>query len=252
MSARDFSFVRRPVWIVGHVIAVGAVVGFILLGQWQLSRHTERQALDDTLRVRLDQPAVPYADLAEQDIDTVEYRPTTLNGSYRTEDEVILQARSLAGVSGHEVVTPLEMTDGRTILVNRGWVPIDVVGPPVAGAEPPSGPVTVTGFLRPTEIRGGLGPVDPAEGRLDRVSRVDIGRIQQQVDTELEPVYVVLSAQEPAQSDFPRPVPPPEPGGGPPHLSYAVQWFLFAAVVAIGYPVLLFRSAQGRRHRKPG
>ena len=38
-------------------------------------------------------------------------------------------------------------------------------------------------------------------------------------------------------------VPPPDLGEGP-HLGYAVQWFLFAAVGLVGYPFLLRRRAR--------
>ena len=48
-------------------------------------------------------------------------------------------------------------------------------------------------------------------------------------------------------SDYPALVPLPEPSEGP-HRGYAVQWFLFAAVTVVGYPVLLFGDI---RHNIP-
>jgi cytochrome oxidase assembly protein ShyY1 len=39
------------------------------------------------------------------------------------------------------------------------------------------------------------------------------------------------------------PVPVPDLGEGP-HLNYAVQWFLFAAVGVLAYPFLLRRQAR--------
>jgi cytochrome oxidase assembly protein ShyY1 len=44
-------------------------------------------------------------------------------------------------------------------------------------------------------------------------------------------------------------LPTPATDDGP-HLSYAVQWFLFAGVGLIGWPVLLQRT--GREERRPG
>jgi cytochrome oxidase assembly protein ShyY1 len=35
-------------------------------------------------------------------------------------------------------------------------------------------------------------------------------------------------------------VPPPELDEGP-HLSYAVQWFIFSAIAIVGYPLVLRR-----------
>jgi surfeit locus 1 family protein len=245
MSTPDYSFIRRPVWLAGHVIAIAAVIGFIALGLWQLDRRATRSELDDTLRSRLDQPAVALGALVgTTDVADVEYRRAIVTGTYDTAGEVILQARSFQGRSGHEVLTPLVLVDGTAVVVDRGWVPIDVEGPPVVGAEPSSDTVTVTGYVRLTQERSGLGPVDPATGVLDRVSRVDLDRLQDQVETPLAPVWLQLAAQEPPQDGFPLTLAAPQPGGGPPHLSYAVQWFAFAGVVIVAYPLLMRRTAR--------
>ena len=76
---------------------------------------------------------------------------------------------------------------------------------PVSAARPPDGTVTVSGWVRPTQTRGALGPSDPDEGRLVTMSRVDIDRIQQQVPYELEPVY--LSLLDDLDGDLPIPAP---------------------------------------------
>jgi len=247
--ARRLAFARRPVWLLGHVIAGTAVVGFVILGQWQLGRHEERRILDARVASRVVAAPEPLDELIGDggDLAGVEYRQATVTGTYVLDDEVILQARSLDGRSGHEVLTPLLGDDGTVVIVDRGWVPIDATDPPVAGAEPPTGGVTVTGFVRLTQVRRGLGPQDPAEGRLTRISRVDIDRLATQIDRAVRPVWLQLASQAPAQPGvFPIALDPPQPGGGPPHLSYAVQWFAFAVVVVVAYPLLLARNARRR------
>jgi len=240
----------------GHVLALTAVVGFVLLGFWQLRRHEERRALDQRVAERIELTPIPFEHvLAEADRDpaSIEFRQTVAAGTYLTDEEVILQARTFDGRSGHEVLTPLLLPGGTAVIVDRGWVPIDVEGPPVAGAEPPTGGVTVTGYVRTQQTRQGLGPVDPADGELDRVSRVDIDRLARQIGTTLEPVWIQLAGQEPTQAaGFPLALRPPEPGGGPPHLGYAAQWFIFAGIVVIAYPVLMRRTAdRGSDRQKP-
>lgn len=246
MTRRSYAFAVRPVWIIGHLVALAAVIGFVLLGVWQLHRHQDRQAFDARIAARIDAPAAPLdVLLADASVDDVEYRTATVEGTYVTDDEVILQARTLAGRSGHEVLTPLLLADGSAVIIDRGWVPIDVEGPPVEGAAPPDGPVAVTGYVRRPQVRSGLGPVDPAEGQLDRISRVDVARLASQVEAPLLPLWIQLAAQSPPQATpLPLVIDPPQPGGGPPHLSYAVQWFAFAAVVLVGYPVLISRTAR--------
>jgi cytochrome oxidase assembly protein ShyY1 len=55
-------------------------------------------------------------------------------------------------------------------------------------------------------------------------------------------MYVELNHSEPPESGaFPEPIAEPELGEGP-HLSYAVQWFLFSALVAVGWLLAVRRS----------
>jgi len=48
----DFSFARRPVWLLGHLVAVVAIVMFFMFGSWQLSRLEERRAENATIEQR--------------------------------------------------------------------------------------------------------------------------------------------------------------------------------------------------------
>ena len=241
----------RPKWIAGHVLALVAVVGFINLGFWQLRRLDERRDLNRIIAARMAEPATPLAELLAEfgaDPEALEFRRVEVSGSYLLDEEVLWQARTLRGRSGHDVLTPL-LVDPGAVIVNRGWVPIDASDPPVDGAEPPSVDVMITGVIRPGHVRGRLGPVDPQTGDLDRVSRIDITRLQVQIDPRLYPFYVLLEGQVPEQSSgFPMPQTLLEQSEGR-HLSYAIQWFLFSAIVAIGYPMLLRRTVRDERKR---
>lgn len=246
MTQRDYSFVRRPKWIAGHIIVLVAVVVFANMGFWQLRRLADRQDFNDRLleRTASDELALDTA-LATYgpDQDQLELRPMVAVGEYRAGEEIILLARSLEGLSGHHVLTPLYLADDRAVLVDRGWVPIDLDKPGMEEFAPPLGTTTVSGVLRKTETRGSFGPSIPPEGVVSQVPRVDLERIEDQIAGELEPVYIQLLQQNPAQSgNLPRLVPLPEPSEGS-HRGYAVQWFLFAGVTLAGYPILLRRTA---------
>jgi surfeit locus 1 family protein len=82
--------------------------------------------------------------------------------------------------------------------------------------------------------------VDPEEGRLVALSRVDIARIQRQVPYELAPVYVLLVGEQ--GEELPVPVKPPTFDDEGPHLGYAIQWFSFAIIGLVGYVALLRRD----------
>lgn len=233
---------KRPRWIAGVVIAVIGAAVFTSFGFWQLRRLDDRKAANAQILERSHGEAIPIGDLPD-DMSAALYQRVSVAGEYLIDQELILQARSLGGVSGHHVITPLQYDDGRILLVERGWVPIDVEGPPATGFEPVESMVEIDGIVLATQGPSSFGPVDPPDGILERIGRIDIVRLQQQFDDQLAPFYVRLIDQDPAQNeDGPKPVPIPEVDEGP-HFAYAVQWFLFAGVVVVGFPVLMRRTA---------
>jgi surfeit locus 1 family protein len=225
------------------VIALATAILFANLGLWQLRRLDERRELNATITDRSGAAPVQLGTaLATHgtDPDALAYRHVVVEGEYDPASEVTVIGTTLNGRSGHDVVTPLD-TDGATIAVRRGWVPIDSEGPPVAGAEPPLGPVELVGLLLESETAGSLGTPCP-DGIYRRVGRVDLDALAGQW-SDLLPVYILLETQNPAGGDLPVPRPPPEPAEGS-HLSYAIQWFIFTAIVLIGFPALVYRSGR--------
>lgn len=212
-------FWRRPIWILGHVIALTAVVLFARLGLWQLDRLEEKKDRNRTIAERADGPAV---DVADVDLDHAEYQHVRATGQFDVARETLIGFRSYKGSVGSHVVTPFVLDDGRGLLVNRGWIPDGSDPPP-----PPTGEATVTGVLRASQ---------------DRRFGVDVDRIAGDLDIEALPVWLALATPAP-EGDYPALLDPPARDEGP-HLSYAVQWFLFAGVVVVGYPLLLRRRAR--------
>ncbi len=244
---RDFGFVRRPKWIAGHIIVVVSLIVFVMMGFWQLRRLDDRRDFNSILTSRTAEGARPLDDLLAQygpSQDDLELRYVVATGTYAPDEEIIVLAKSYNGVSGNHVVTPLYLGDGRAVMVDRGWVAIDLDRPGMSEFAPPEGAVDVYGVLRKTEVRGSFGPTDPSEGILTQTARVDLQRIDQQVRGDVVQVYIQLQEQNPASAgDVPALVALPEPSEGP-HLGYAVQWFLFALVTAVGYPILLRRTSE--------
>ncbi len=157
------------------------------------------------------------------------YRQVTVTGHYDNSNQILIQMEQDAEHDpGYWLVTPLILPDGKAVAINRGFVPLglDESGPLLA-YRPPSGTVTVTGLLYPTQNRTG-GPYDPAKGHLHLLSRVDLIRCQRQLPYKLYPLYVNLVTSQPAQhGNYPEIVPPPPLDDGP-HLNYAGQWAIFA------------------------
>lgn len=248
-----YRFLLRPRWLVAHVAVAAVAVVLINLGLWQLSRHEERTASNARVAERLEQPPRPLEELtsegqaASTTDDELAYRRVRVSGRYLPNEEVLLSPRQRHGQPGHHVLTPLVTDDGRGVLVDRGWVPYEHDEPPVDEAAPPTGTVELSGFLLPNEPAERFSP-DLPKGELDTVSRVDLGRLEQQSDRSLFPYYVQLQEQRPAQPEesLPLPAEPPDVSDDGNHLSYAFQWFSFAGVGLVGYPLLIRRAARDR------
>lgn len=242
-----YRFLRSPRWVVGHVLVLVTVVTFVNLGMWQLGRLEERRSHNALLSDRMAQPAIDLA-AAAADPDATAYRVVTASGTYLHEHEVLLSTRSHSGQPGHHVLTPLRADDGTTVVIDRGWVPLDWDDPPVEQAAPPPGQVTVEGLLFPGSSARRSGALDGRGGELQFVSDVDLGVLEDATGLDLHPLYVLAREQQPPQAEFPRVAAARALTEGS-HLSYAMQWFLFAGVVLVGYPLLLRRTARDERER---
>jgi surfeit locus 1 family protein len=256
--APDYSFLWKPRWILSHLFILALVVTFVSLGFWQLRRLDERRTYNALVESRQDLPAATVAELlpagpttTSAEVNEVIYRPLTITGTYAPDQEVLVRNRTYSEVPGYWVLTPLVQRDGTAVVINRGWVPFDSTNPdgPWTDFAPPTGVVTVVGKVQASQVRSsGIigGPKDADEGTLRTLSRVDIGRLQQQVDETLYPISVDLTSQDPAQVGLlPVPIPPPELDEGP-HLNYAGQWFIFATLTVIVYPLLMRRVARNK------
>ncbi len=233
-----------------------AIAAMITAGFWQLHRLSERRDRNSTITDRSQLPVVQLQDLvgvgdAYDSGDELEFRPVRATGVYQPGDQVLIRNRSYQGSAGYWVLTPLRLQSGEVVAVNRGWIPHGAgTGATPAEFAPLAGQVEVIGLARSTVTAAGLQQADPSGGVLTEMARVDLARLSQQIDGPLLPVYVQLQAQSPSGGDLPVPVPPPDLGEGS-HLAYAVQWFVFATITAVGYPLILRRLGRpGDRDRE--
>lgn len=244
-----------PKWFAFHLLVLIGFISLFSLGLWQLKRLDERQAFNATVEQRFDEPVVPLDALIPDGIvndseevtelaNSIEWRAVTVSGTYLPEYEVRVVNRSQNGRAGDNLVVPLQLDDGRVLLVSRGFVPLGVDDPKV-----PSIVIEVTGRLHPSQERSLLGAKDPAEGVLTEIQRIDLSRLDPQIPGDLLPVYMdLLSSVPPESRGIPEPVIAPDLSEGN-HLSYAIQWFTFALAVVAGWVVAL--RVSWRRSLRP-
>jgi len=233
-------------WILTTLLVIAGVGVLIRLGIWQLDRLAQRRAFNERVTAQITASQLDLnqnIDLKAQLFD-MEYRKVVVQGHYDFTQEVLLRNQALDGKLGFHVLTPLRIANSdQAVLVDRGWIPFDQALPEERGQFQEPGEVTVQGVIRRPQTRPDFGGVAdptlaPGETRLDAWNIVNLERIRQQTDQLLLPVYVV-EAPDPSWTGFPvRQLVIPEITEGP-HLGYAMQWFTFAAILGLGYPIFV-------------
>jgi cytochrome oxidase assembly protein ShyY1 len=240
-----YRFLLRPKWLLFHLGILLLVILMINLALWQVRRMNEREDFNAQVDSRRSELPRPVEDLlpagADVDPDDLQWYNVSATGTYLTDEQVLVVNVSQDGAAGVDPVVPLQLADGRLLLVNRGFVPNNVAVPP-----PADGPVEIVGRLRPSQKRGTGSLSDPAEGELTEVHRVDINRLQKQLDAPVLPMYVDLLDSTPPEPDAQiTPVAAPDLSEGP-HLSYAVQWCIFSLAAVVGWVLAVRRSVRTR------
>ena len=241
-AASRFGFLLRPKWLGFTLCCLAAVFGMISAGIWQLERLDQRRSDNAEFIERIEQAPVPLESLLTEAFDpnAVANRRVTTSGKYLP-DQVVLFNRSQGGRAVDNVLTPLVMDDGRILIVNRGAIPVEEEAP-----SPPAVTVTVEGRLRPSEVRQ-RGELSDADAEvIAQIRRVDLERLAPQFGGNVVPLYIELVSSEPtAGPSDPAILDTPVLGEGN-HLSYAFQWFIFSACVAVGWVLAVRRSIRTR------
>ena len=228
------SMLLKPGWIITHVAVVAIAVAFINLGLWQLQRRTEVSADNARVAAVIEASPVPLTTALLD--DPTEFRPVTVEGTFVQQADVSLSPRSRNGRPGFEVLTPLRLAadPATTVLVNRGWVPLDESVPP-----PPVEPTTIRARLQLS--RDARQVLADDDGAVETLTSVDLDELLPQIEGLTGPAYVDVVDEDARQAGvIPRPADPPSLESGN-HLSYALQWFAFTVIGLVGYPLLLKR-----------
>jgi cytochrome oxidase assembly protein ShyY1 len=242
---------RAGRWTIYIALAVVFAIACAFLSNWQFTRNEERshqlalvERNYDAAPVSLDEliPAGGTFDPADQ------WHPVKLTGQYVVDDQVLVRNRPHGGTSAFEVLVPFRSTDGRVLLIDRGWVPPGREQPePDTVPAPPDGEVTVIARLKPGE------PL-PSSGRSapdGQVPTIHLPLVAESVSPatgdalELSAFGVVVE-EDPAPTISPGALESPSEDPGP-HLSYAIQWILFALM---GFIFIFYVIRTERRHRR--
>jgi surfeit locus 1 family protein len=235
---------RRPRVFGAALLTVVGCAILLSLMQWQIGRLAWKEALIDTLEARL--AAAPVALPGTFDRDDDEFRRVGVTGRFTGErgrhgfgDAAFLTGQRPHG-PGYRVVQPFQTNDGRRVLVDRGYVPLDEKNEGGAAARPtpaPEGEIDLVAALRWPQEADFF--ADDTAGPADNVWLTrDVAVLAPLWDTE----PVLLVAETPTgEGRFPLPLPP---GINLPndHLEYAVTWGGMALVWAVMGALLTWRE----------
>ncbi|GGI46987.1 cytochrome oxidase assembly protein ShyY1 [Agromyces flavus] len=231
----DWRFLAAPRWAGYLALVIVFAIACSALGTWQFNRRAEALAEVARIDANYDAEPVPVAealpDPAAFDIDQ-RWQVVALTGEYLHAEEVVVRNRPFEGSTGFEVITPLRLTDGTVFMVDRGWIAQDSDGRPSEVPSAPEGEVSVTARLKAGEAR-----IAGRTSSGSEMATIDLDELAERVG---EPSYtgaygiLVQSGDDAAEPPLALPRPVRDEG---PHLSYALQWFVFAllAFIALGW-----------------
>jgi len=241
---------RRWIGYIALVLVFSAVCG--LLSWWQFSRNEEaqervRQVVENWSRspVALD-ALLPDSGAPFDPADT--WTPVEVTGHYAVDDQLLVRGRPRDGRPGFEVLVPFVVDGGGTLIIDRGWVPAGETQAEVPDAVPaaPDGPVTVVARLKSGEpgVPGRTAP----DGQVATIELPVIAALLDDLDLYTS-AYGLLDSEDPAV-ETPAIARRPEPDPGP-HLSYAVQWILFAVLAAGALAWVIVQEVRIQRGHVP-
>lgn len=236
------------------LFALAALIVLCELGFWQLQRLSWKQELIARVEERA-QRSPPAPSPLEQDwpnvtVERDEYRRVTIVGTFRHDREALAydllsDAKGKFSGPGYWVLTPLETTDGATVIVNRGFVPLERKDVATRREGQMTGTVTVTGLMRMPEERSWFTPADdPTHGVWQERNPYSIARAYGLSRTA--PFFIDADAN-------------PNPGGLPQggetrlvfpnrHLEYAVTWFGLALALIAVFTAFARKQLRTRKH----
>ncbi|MEO8018025.1 MAG: SURF1 family protein [Pseudomonadota bacterium] len=232
-----FGRVFKPSWLM-TLLTILLLAAFIGLGRWQWHRGEAKQAVWAEYERN-----APAKELGNRSLDSVDrFARLELSGVFEPEHQFLLDNMSHAGQPGYQVLTPFRLTDGRRVLVNRGWVPFTGYRDRLPDVSLKESPPRITGRIDELPSPGlasGRAPPDNDAHWPKLTSFPTHDELAAAFSTQLQHRVLLLDAEAPG--GYVREWTPP---GMPPdrHFSYAIQWWGFAAVLLVLYFGLNFRK----------
>jgi len=235
-----------------YTLLAASTIGVLLLiglGTWQLERLEWKRALlaDISRAIASDSPALDLTEaeaLASRD-PSRDFLRVTLRGTFDHRLERYLFS-TRGGEPGWQIITPLETSGGRLVLIDRGFVPDAYKDPRKRPDSLVPGTVTITGLLRRPQEQGAFTPDNQPAQNLWYWPDMPALFASLGDNADVRAPFLIQALPTPGQPALPHPL-PPNPAAIPNnHLGYAFTWFALALVLAVMTVLLICRAGPGR------
>jgi cytochrome oxidase assembly protein ShyY1 len=222
-----YRFLFSAKWLGFAALTVVLATTMVLLGVWQLSRYHQRADANARIDAAAAAAPVPVGQVlavGQAPAAVVAWTKVTATGRYDVAHQIVARDRTLNSDLGFEVLTPLVLDDGTTLVVDRGWIAPGPGGNLVSPAVPaaPDGMVTVVGRVHLPESRSDA----VRDGTVKRIAPVRLGLSSPTYDAYL----LVDGVDSPAFQ-----VIPSDRQDSGMNAGYVVQWWAFALITLIGF-----------------
>ncbi|WP_067429943.1 SURF1 family cytochrome oxidase biogenesis protein [Nocardioides jensenii] len=253
---RSLSFLLSRRWILFFLVVIALAWLAWRLGEWQFHRLEDRKASNAIVERNTAGDPVPLDEVMApgRAVDTEhEWRLVTATGEYDVDDTVVVRYRTRDGQSGVDIVVPLVTTSGTSLLVDRGWMSTGNSGArPDDIPDPPSGEVTVTGWVR-KDATGDSTDVSDHSTRA-----ISSSRLAEELGITTYGGFIDLESEDPEAAEPLEQAETPDLSNGP-HFFYGLQWWFFGLLAIVGFFWMAYdewsgkgakraRQSQGARH----
>lgn len=230
-----WSFLRSRHWLGYFSLLLVFSIACVWLGNWQFERRAEARAEIERIDRNYDAPAMSLEEAVPEravfDEGLRKWQTIRITGEY-TGETFLARNRPAADGVGSNMIDGLRLDDGSVVFIDRGWVPVsgtDAVPGDLPAA--PGGEVEVEARLRASE------PSIPGKDAVGQsVPSIDVPLIADISGLDPQQVYLgvygQLVSERPAGETGVLAERPERDEG--PHLSYALQWYVFILIAAIG------------------
>lgn len=221
--------------LIPTIFTILGLITLLSLSFWQFQRLNWKQGIINEIKQQSE--LAPISLENNQILPQMLYRKVKLKGEFDHSKEIHMYggSRQFKGEPGYYIITPIKLSDGSDVLVNRGWVPERLKDAGKRPATLVSGEVEITGNIMPSEQKTLY--IHDNQPKRNLWFYINLDEIRDHLGLSINDFYVLVNDNPnilPRGRDL-------EPNLRNNHLGYALTW-LFSAIALLVIYIQYTRS----------